>query len=146
MFNESNLTDFYKETEDKEFSFPYLGLDEVREELQDTGNSRELSSEVETTETESVQESKNNTETENEQETRQEKLSAIVKPKLKINVQCDPKVAEKNIEKKPAKIPVPVKNSQQKKVRPPSSQQMIGILVQLAILSGEQKTFLLWSK
>ena len=54
---------FYNETEDIEDRFLYLDLDEVIEELQDTSNSSELSSEVEKTETESVHESENKTET-----------------------------------------------------------------------------------
>ena len=52
-FNQSNLQGYQNETEDIEDSFLYLDLDEVREELQDTSNSSELSSEVETTETRS---------------------------------------------------------------------------------------------
>ena len=58
-------------TEEIEDSFLYLDLDEVSEEPQDTNNLSELSSEVESIETESVQECKNNTETEVEQETKQ---------------------------------------------------------------------------
>ena len=57
-FNENNLPSFYNETEDIEDSFLYLDLDEVREELQDTSNSNDLFSEVETTETESGRDSK----------------------------------------------------------------------------------------
>ena len=45
--NENNLPGFHNETEDKEDSFLYLDLDEVREELQDTSTSSELISEVE---------------------------------------------------------------------------------------------------
>ena len=45
-FNENNLPGFRNETEDIEDSFLYLDLDEVREELQDTSTSSELSSEV----------------------------------------------------------------------------------------------------
>ena len=52
----------------------------------------------------------------------------------------------KNIERKPSKIPVPVKKSQQKKVKPPAKLQMIGKLGQIAIPSGDQKTFQLWSE
>ena len=51
-FNENNLPSFHNETEDIEDSFLYSDLDEVREELQDTSNSNDLISEVETTETE----------------------------------------------------------------------------------------------
>ena len=145
-FNENNIPGFHNETEDIEDSLLYLDLDEVREELQDTSNSSELSSEVELTETESVQESENNTETEVDQEIKEEKPSPSVKPKSKINVQFNPNVAVKNIERKPSKIPVPVKNSQQKKVKPPSRLQMIGKLGQIAIPSGDQKTFQLWSE
>ena len=145
-FNENNIPGFHNETEDIEDSFLYLDLDEVREELQDTSNSSELSSEVELTETESVQESENNTETEVDQEIKEEKPRPSVKPKSKINVQFNPNVAVKNIERKPSKIPVPVKNSQQKKVKPPSRLQMIGKLGQIAIPSGDQKTFQLWSE
>ena len=145
-FNENNLPGFHNETEDKEDSFLYLDLDEVREEIQDTSTSSELNSEVELTETESVQESENNTETELDQEIKEEKPSPSVEPKSKINVQFNPNVAVKNIERKPSKIPVPVKNSQQKKVKPPSRLQMIGKLGQIAIPSGDQKTFQLWSE
>ena len=53
-FNENNLPCFHNRTEDTENSVPYLDLDRVREEIQDTGNSNKLSSEVEKTETESV--------------------------------------------------------------------------------------------
>ena len=60
-FNENNLLGFHNETQDIEDSFLYLDLDEAREELQDTSNSSELSSEVELSETESIQESENNT-------------------------------------------------------------------------------------
>ena len=140
-FNENNLPGFHNETEDLEDSFLYLDSDEVREELQDTSTSSELSSEVELSETESVQESENNTETEVDQEIKEEKPSPSVKPKSKINVQFN--VAVKNIEKKP---PVPVKNSRQKKVKPPTRLQMIGKLGQIAIPSGDQKTFQLWSE
>ena len=52
----------------------------------------------------------------------------------------------KNIKRKPSKIPVPVKTSQQKKVKPPSRLQMIGKLGQIAIPSGDQKTFQDWSE
>ena len=52
----------------------------------------------------------------------------------------------KNIERKPSKIPVPVKTLQQKKVKPPTRLQMIGNLGQIAIPSGDQKTFQLWSE
>ena len=52
----------------------------------------------------------------------------------------------KNIERKPSKIPVPVNNSQQKKVKPPSRLQMIGKLGQITIPSGDLKTFQLWSE
>ena len=143
-FNENNLPGFHNETEDIEDSFLYLDLDEVREELEDTSTSSELSSEVELTETESVQENENKTETEVDQEIIEEKPSPSVKPKTKFIVQFNPKVAVKNIERKPSKIPLPVKNSQQKKIKPHSRLQMIGKLGQLAIPSGDQKTFRLW--
>ena len=112
-FIENNLPSFHNETEDIEDSFLYPDLDEVREEPQDTNNLGELSSEVESTETESVQESGINTETEVEQEIKQKISSPSVKPKSKINVQFNPKVSVKSIETKPSKIPVPVKNSKQ---------------------------------
>ena len=67
-FNENNLPGFYKETKDIEDSFLYLDLDEVRKEPQDTNKLYEISSEVESTETEIVEESENNTEFEVEQE------------------------------------------------------------------------------
>ena len=51
----------------------------------------------------------------------------------------------KHIERKPSNFPVPVKNSQQNKVKPPTRLQMIGKLGQKAIPSGDQKTFQLWS-
>ena len=140
-FNKNNLPGFHNETEDIEDSFLYLDLDEVREELQDTSTSCELSSEVELTETESVQESENNTETEVDHEIKEENFSPSVKPKSKINVQFNPNVAVKNIERKPSKIPVPVKNSQQKKVKPLTRLQMIGKLGPIAIPSGDQTTF-----
>ena len=98
-FNENNLPGFHNENKDIENSFLYLDLDEVGEELQDTSTSSELKSEVELTETESVQESENNTETEVDQAIKEEKLSPSVKPKSKINVQFNPNVALKNIEK-----------------------------------------------
>ena len=75
---------------------------------------------------------------------KKEKPSPSVKPKSKINVKFNPNVAVKNIERKPSKSPVPVKNSQQKKVKTPSRLQMIGKLCQIAIPSGDQKTFQLW--
>ena len=50
-----------------------------------------------------------------------------------------------NLERKPSKIPVPVKNSQQKKVKPATRLQIIGKLGQIIIPSGDQKTFRLWS-
>ena len=68
-------------------SFLYLNLDEVSEEYQDTSNSSELSSEVVSTETKSVQESENNTGAAVEQETKQEEPSPSVKPKSQINSQ-----------------------------------------------------------
>ena len=145
-FNKNNLPGFHNETEDIEDSFLYLDIDEVREELQDTSPSSELSSEVELTETESVQESENNTETEVDQEIKEEKPSPSVKPKSQINVQFNPNVTVKNIERKPSKIRVPVKNLQQKKVKPPTRLQMIGKLGQIAIPSGDQKTFQFWSE
>ena len=145
-FNENNIPGFHSETEDTEDSFLYLDLDEVREELQDTSNSSELSSEVELAETETVQEGENNTETEVDQEIKEEKPSPIVKQKSKNNVKFNPNVAVKNIVRKPSKIPVPVKKSQQKKVKPPTRLQMIGKLGQIAIPSGDQKTFQLWSE
>ena len=52
----------------------------------------------------------------------------------------------KNTERKPSKIPVPAKNSQQKNVKPPSRQQMIGKRGRRAIPSGDQKTMQLWSE
>ena len=52
----------------------------------------------------------------------------------------------KKIERKPSKIPVPVKNSQQKKAKPPSRLQIIGKVGQIGIPSGDQKTFQLWSE
>ena len=140
-FNENNLPGFPNETEDIEESFLYLDLDKVREELQDTSNSSELSSEVELTEIESVQECENNTETEVDQEIKEEISSPSVKSKSKINIQFNPNIAVKNIERKPSKIPIPVKNSQQKKVKPPSRLQMIGKLGEIAIPSVDQKTF-----
>ena len=112
-FNENNLKGFHNETEDIEDIFLYLDLDEVREEPQDTNNLSELSSEVESTEKESVLESEHNTETEVEQEIKQERPSPSVKPESKINVQFNPKVAVKIIEK-PSKLLVPVKNSTEK--------------------------------
>ena len=145
-FNENNLPGFHNETEDIEESFLYLDLDEVREELQGTSTSSELSSEVELTETESVQESETNTETEVDHEIKEEKLSPSVKPKSKINVQFNPNVAVKNRERTPSKIPVPVKNLQQKKVKPPTRLQMIGKLGPIAIPSVDQKTFQFCSK
>ena len=51
-----------------------------------------------------------------------------------------------NIERKTSKIPVPVKNSQQKKVKAPSRLQLIGKLGQTTIPSGDQKTIQLWSE
>ena len=140
-FNENNLPSFHNETEDIEDSFLYLDLDKVREEPQDTNNISELGSEVESTETESFQESENNTET----EVGQNRLIPSVKPKSKVNVQFNPKVAVKNIERKPSKIPVPVKNSQQKNAKPPSRPQMVGKLGQIANPSDDQKTFQFWS-
>ena len=118
-FNENNIPGFHNETEDIEDSFLYLDLDESREEVQDSSTSSELSSEVELSEAESVPESENNTETEVDQEIKEEKPSPIVKQKSKINVKFNPNVAVKNIERKPSKIPVPVKNLQQKKVNHP---------------------------
>ena len=76
-FNENNLPGFYNETEDIEDSFLYLVLDEVREKLQDTSNSSEISSEVELTETGSVQESEDN-----------KKMKLIKKLKKKMQVQA----------------------------------------------------------
>ena len=61
-------------------------------------------------------------------------------------MQFNSKVTVKNIERKPSKIPVPVKNSQQKKAKPPSRLQMIGKLGQIAISSGDQTTFQHWSE
>ena len=91
-----------------------------------------------------VLENENKTETEVDQEIIEEKPSPSVKPKTKFIVQFNPKVAVKNIERKPSKFPLPVKNSQQKKIKPHSRLQMIGKLGQLAIPSGDQKTFRLW--
>ena len=66
--NENNLPGFHNETKDTDGSFLYLELDKVREEPQDTNKLSELSSEVKSTETVSVQEIKNNRENEVEQE------------------------------------------------------------------------------
>ena len=74
----------------------------------------ELSSEVETSETESVQESENNKETEGYQEIKEESPSPSIKPKSKITVQFNPFIVKK-IERKPSKLPVFVKNLQQKR-------------------------------
>ena len=63
-FNENNLPGFHDETENTEVSFLYIDLEETREDLQDTSNSSELSSEVETTEAVSDQDRENNTEPE----------------------------------------------------------------------------------
>ena len=109
------------------------------EELQNTSNASELSSEVKTTETESVQDNENNTETEVEYEIKQERPSPRVKTKSKIVAQFYTKVAVKNI-KKPSKIPVPVKFLQHKKLKAPLRLQMIGKLGQIAMPSGDQKT------
>ena len=140
-FNEKTLPSFHNESEDIEDNFLYLDLADVREEPQDTNNLSELGSEVRSAETESVQESKTITETEIEQDIKQERPSSGVKPKSKINVQFNPKIAVKNMERKAPKIPVPVKNSQQKKTKPPSRLQMISKLGQIAIPSGDQKIF-----
>ena len=85
-----HLPGVHNETEDIEDSFLYVNFDEVREETQVTNNLNELSSEVESVETESVQESENNTENEVEQEIKQERPSSSVKQKSKINVQYNP--------------------------------------------------------
>ena len=119
-FNENNLPGFNKETEDIEDSFLYLDINEVGEELQDTNNLSDLSSEVESSETERVEESENNSETEVEREIKQQRPTPSVKPKSKNKVKFNPKVAVENIERKPSKIPVPFKNSQQKKTKPTS--------------------------
>ena len=144
--SENNLPGSHNETEDIEDSFLYLDLEEVREEIEDTSTSSELNSQVKLAETESVQESENNTETEVDQEIKEEKSSPSVKPKSKINVQFNPDVAVKNLERKPSKIPIPIKNWQQKKVKPSTRLQMIGKLGQIAIPSAEQKTFHFWSE
>ena len=52
----------------------------------------------------------------------------------------------KKIERKPLKNTVPVKNSQQKEAKAPSTLQMIGKLGQMAIPSGDQKTMQVWSE
>ena len=79
-------------------------------------------------------------------EIKEERPSPSVKTKSKTNVQLNPKVTVENIERKTSKIPVPVKNSQQKKVKLPSRLQIIGKLGQTAIPSGDQKTIQLRSE
>ena len=105
------------------------------EELQDTANSCEVSSEFETIETENVQERENNIEHEIKQEIKQEKPNPSVRSKSKNNIQFNPKFSVKKIEKKRFKKPAPVKNLQHKNSK----------LGPIAILSAEQKIKQLWS-
>ena len=104
----------HNDTQNTEDSFLYLDLDEVREEFQDKSDSSELGLEVQTTETESLQESEYNTEIEVEQEARKKKPSPSLIAKSKLMYSLIQKSVKK-IKRKPSKIPVPVKNSQHKK-------------------------------
>ena len=61
-------------------------------------------------------------------------------------MQFNLKVTLKNIDRKHSKNPVPVKNSQQKKVKATARMQMLGKLGEVAIHSGDQKTLKLWSE
>ena len=86
----------------------------MRIEPQDTSELSEISSEVEITETESIQESQNVSDTEIESEVEQAQPASSTRSKPASNVKFNPKVAVKTIEPKPSKIPVPVKKEKQK--------------------------------
>ena len=139
-FNEYRLPGFENEKEQIEDSFLLLDLDseDVRIEPQDTSELSELSSEVEITETESIQESQNVSDTEIESEVEQAQPASSTRPKPASNVKFNPKVAVKTIEPKPSKIPVPVKRQEQK-TKNASRLQLIGKLGQMALPAGDEK-------